>query len=87
MTDKKTPDRPGRGADPCGSPESGGKAGGGKAGGGSCPICGKPTEARVRPFCSKRCQHLDLARWLDGSYRVPSEEPADPDDLPREDEE
>ena len=41
----------------------------------------------MRPFCSKRCQHLDLARWLDGSYRVPSEEPADPDDLPREDEE
>jgi hypothetical protein len=50
-------------------------------------MCGKPTADAVRPFCSKRCQRLDLARWLDGSYRVPSDEPADPADLPREDEE
>jgi hypothetical protein len=50
-------------------------------------MCGKPTDARTQPFCSKRCQQLDLARWLDGSYRVPTEEPADPGDLPREDEE
>jgi endogenous inhibitor of DNA gyrase (YacG/DUF329 family) len=31
-----------------------------------------------RPFCSKRCADLDLARWLTGAYAVPSE---DPDDL------
>jgi endogenous inhibitor of DNA gyrase (YacG/DUF329 family) len=50
-------------------------------------MCGKPTAERHQPFCSKRCQQLDLGRWLDGSYRVPTEEPADPGDLPREDEE
>jgi hypothetical protein len=53
----------------------------------TCPMCGKPTAERTQPFCSKRCQQLDLARWLDGSYRVPTDEPADPGDLPREDEE
>ncbi|MDZ7713893.1 MAG: DNA gyrase inhibitor YacG [Rhodovibrio sp.] len=53
----------------------------------TCPMCGKPTAERTQPFCSKRCQQLDLARWLDGSYRVPTQEPADPGDLPREDEE
>ena len=61
--------------------------GGASAGGRTCPMCGKPTDARIQPFCSKRCQQLDLARWLDGSYRVPTDEPADPGDLPREDEE
>ena len=53
----------------------------------ACPMCGKPTAERTRPFCSKRCQQLDLARWLDGSYRVPSDEPAEPGERPWEDEE
>ena len=39
-----------------------------------CPICGKPTAQEFRPFCSKRCTHIDLGRWLDGSYRIPTEE-------------
>ena len=39
-----------------------------------CPICEAPTRHRFRPFCSKRCQDLDLGRWLRGSYRVPTEE-------------
>ena len=43
-----------------------------------CPVCSKPASAANRPFCSKRCADLDLGRWLDGSYRVPTEEPADP---------
>ena len=42
-----------------------------------CPMCGKPREEKFRPFCSKRCADLDLGRWLDDSYRVPTEEPAD----------
>jgi len=25
-----------------------------------------------RPFCSERCRLQDLARWADGTYRVPS---------------
>jgi hypothetical protein len=36
----------------------------------SCPICRKPAEERFRPFCSKRCADLDLARWLKGSYAI-----------------
>jgi hypothetical protein len=44
----------------------------------SCPICGKPAVARFRPFCSARCQTIDLARWIGGNYRVPSAEEAPP---------
>jgi len=43
----------------------------------SCPICGKPVVRAMRPFCSKRCADLDLARWFDGSYSVPSQDPDD----------
>lgn len=35
-----------------------------------CPLCGKPRVERYRPFCSKRCADVDLARWLGGNYRV-----------------
>lgn len=50
-----------------------------------CPICGKPTIERYRPFCSKRCADVDLQRWLTGSYSVPVMEE---DDVPdAEDEE
>ncbi len=41
---------------------------------GRCPTCEAPTQRRFRPFCSKRCQDLDLGRWLRGSYRIPTEE-------------
>ena len=43
----------------------------------SCPICGKPTEAAYRPFCSKRCADVDLAKWVSGSYAIPSTDPED----------
>ncbi len=39
-----------------------------------CPTCEAPAQRRFRPFCSKRCQDLDLGRWLRGSYRIPTEE-------------
>jgi len=42
-----------------------------------CPICGGLPAARFRPFCSARCADIDLARWLNESYRVPGE-PTDP---------
>jgi len=47
----------------------------------SCPICGEETLTRFRPFCSKRCADIDLAKWLNGSYAVPSqrEDAADTD--------
>ncbi|MBB05966.1 MAG: DNA gyrase inhibitor YacG [Pseudooceanicola sp.] len=43
----------------------------------SCPICEKETNAKYRPFCSKHCADLDLARWFKGSYSVPSTDPED----------
>lgn len=46
----------------------------------TCPICSKPGVARYRPFCSRRCADVDLGRWLNGSYAVPSD---DPDDIER----
>jgi uncharacterized protein len=39
-----------------------------------CPICGKPSEAAYRPFCSRRCADVDLQRWFTGRYAVPAEE-------------
>jgi uncharacterized protein len=55
----------------------------------SCPICGKPTVPRFRPFCSRRCADVDLGRWLTGQYRIPlapetETEPGDPDALDRD---
>ncbi|ADE86277.1 DNA gyrase inhibitor YacG [Rhodobacter capsulatus] len=50
----------------------------------SCPICGKATAANYRPFCSKRCADVDLARWLNGSYVIPGDI-AEAEDRPGED--
>ena len=41
---------------------------------GGCPICGKPTEDKFKPFCSTRCRQVDLNRWLSESYRIPGAE-------------
>jgi hypothetical protein len=38
-----------------------------------CPICGKAATDAYRPFCSKACADVDLARWLSGRYVVPGE--------------
>ncbi len=38
-----------------------------------CPICGRPTQAASRPFCSPRCAQVDLGRWLTGGYAIPAE--------------
>ena len=40
----------------------------------ACPICGDTTERQWRPFCSRRCADIDLGRWMNGSYVVPTEE-------------
>lgn len=39
----------------------------------SCPICAKASDAKYRPFCSRRCADVDLGRWLKGSYAIPAE--------------
>ena len=41
---------------------------------GGCPICGKPADDKVKPFCSTRCRQVDLNRWLSDSYRIPGAE-------------
>lgn len=43
----------------------------------SCPICQSEPDAKYRPFCSKRCADVDLARWFNGGYAVPSRDPDD----------
>ena len=43
----------------------------------SCPICERGTEVAFRPFCSKRCADVDLARWVNGSYAIESRDPED----------
>ena len=45
-----------------------------------CPICGKPTAAAFRPFCSRRCADVDLNRWLSGVYAVPVTEDEEEDE-------
>jgi len=43
----------------------------------TCPICKKAAVEEYRPFCSRRCADVDLGRWLNGSYAVPSDDPED----------
>ena len=43
----------------------------------SCPICAEPTVPSFRPFCSKRCADIDLGKWMNGAYAVPSQDPED----------
>lgn len=43
----------------------------------TCPICKAPTVNAYRPFCSRRCADLDLAKWLNGSYALPPAEDED----------
>ena len=35
-----------------------------------CPVCKAETVHEMRPFCSKRCKDVDLARWLGGGYAI-----------------
>ncbi|NQY37360.1 MAG: DNA gyrase inhibitor YacG [Alteromonadaceae bacterium] len=40
----------------------------------SCPTCQKDvvwqTESTHRPFCSKRCQLIDLGEWADEGHKI-----------------
>lgn len=52
----------------------------------ACPICGRPSappgERSPRPFCTPRCQMVDLGRWLNEDYVV--SDPLDPLAVPPE---
>ena len=43
-----------------------------------CPSCGRPYEpvpnAPYRPFCSERCQLIDLGEWLSENHRIKGDE-------------
>ena len=57
----------------------------------SCPICSKPVpwspESKYRPFCSKKCQLIDLGEWADEDRKIPAQpaEHASPQDIDIED--
>jgi uncharacterized protein len=39
-----------------------------------CVLCGqRPATEPWKPFCSERCRNEDLARWVEGRYRVAAE--------------
>ncbi|WP_426445831.1 DNA gyrase inhibitor YacG [Siccibacter colletis] len=42
----------------------------------ACPTCGQSVvwneSSPYRPFCSKRCQLIDLGEWADEEKRIPS---------------
>ncbi|ASO57289.1 DNA gyrase inhibitor YacG [Salmonella enterica subsp. enterica serovar Hvittingfoss] len=51
----------------------------------NCPTCGKPVVwgeiSPFRPFCSKRCQLIDLGEWAAEEKRIASSgEQSDSDD-------
>lgn len=52
-----------------------------------CPVCKKPSSQHYHPFCSGRCQDIDLNRWLSGSYVIPGEAVEDEDKAPERGEE
>jgi len=49
------------------------------SGSAKCPICGRATATDYRPFCSRRCADVDLARWLSGGYAIPARADDDED--------
>ncbi|WP_346797947.1 DNA gyrase inhibitor YacG [Halomonas sp. Bachu 37] len=53
----------------------------------ACPQCSKKVpwvpESSFRPFCSKRCQLLDLGAWAEESHRIAGESAMDEADLDR----
>ncbi len=53
-----------------------------------CPICEQLFDAAsspALPFCSRRCQQIDLGRWLGENYSVPVERPFDEEEPPTRD--
>ncbi len=55
-----------------------------------CPTCKKEVSDQEKsfPFCSERCRLVDLGNWLDGRYRIASQnderKPTDEDTLREE---
>lgn len=50
-----------------------------------CPTCKLEFESEAstaKPFCSERCQTIDLGRWLDESNRLPHVPNIEADETP-----
>lgn len=47
----------------------------------NCPICSTPVEwsktSEHRPFCSKKCQLIDLGEWADEERTIQGKKTAD----------
>lgn len=46
----------------------------------TCSLCGKKflkSESKTLPFCTARCQQIDLGYWLNESYGLPVESSPD----------
>ncbi|WP_205961690.1 DNA gyrase inhibitor YacG [Pararhodobacter oceanensis] len=50
-----------------------------------CPNCGKAAVDAHKPFCSKRCADVDLARWLRGDYVIPGPDGEAEGEIPEHD--
>lgn len=46
-----------------------------------CPICKRDAGRSYKPFCSKRCADIDLAKWLGGDYAIASTDTDDVDQI------
>lgn len=50
----------------------------------ACPQCSQPVEFTpenpYRPFCSKRCQLMDLGDWANERFRIPDNAPPELDE-------
>jgi endogenous inhibitor of DNA gyrase (YacG/DUF329 family) len=54
-----------------------------------CPQCGNAVEWKespYRPFCSERCQLIDLGAWIEERYVIPGDsiDPGDSAPAPRD---
>ena len=51
----------------------------------ACPTCKKLIEYSInnqfRPFCSKRCQMIDLGDWANENFKIPDNKPPELDDF------
>ena len=53
-----------------------------------CPQCQSEFDSALSPalpFCSERCREIDLGRWLDERYGLPSVPDPEADGIPEED--
>jgi endogenous inhibitor of DNA gyrase (YacG/DUF329 family) len=39
-------------------------------------LCGGASSDDFYPFCSDRCRLIDLGKWLDETYKIPTDEKA-----------